>query len=1057
MNIVQQSRSLKQRLGALALILVVGTANLNAAPQRMSITFAGYAGGRTALTDFPVLVVLSNNVGESGFNYSHFLREDGYDLRFKANPGDTVNLNYEIEAWDTNGTSFVWVQAPTLPGDGSGTLWALWGRESEQLACTTNGAVWSGGYRSVWHLGLTNGVTDLADWTPNRRYGVNYGTVSAAGKIGQGRDFERDNKHYIDVPTGLGSIYIPTANAPITLSCWFKAESITTANMDHRLINTHDATDSTAIALGLGLSNKLQMNIDGRDVGGANITVSSLTSLSVGQWYHGAVSFDGNVGILYLNGVEVGRTEVGAKLNPGAALAAKLGRLSPTANYFDGVLDEARISSVARSADWLWACHGNQASNAVFNAFGAMEPDEPHLPRIENVVLCSRADTSADVVGRLITNGTTAATVNLYWSTADGTMNAATWIAAGGVTVAGSYADGATFTNAIGPLTPNTLYYWNHNAVNASGTVWAATAGSPSFKTFGPPAVDNGVGATSIGVSTVTLNGALTNGGPANVFFDWWADGGNVTNRIDLGDPRELGGFSTNLTGLVPSTAYRYRAFASNVYGTAVAETSNFTTLALVTTSGDVTWSGAGAVPFWDVPANWAGNAAPTNPTTASVIYTDDGQSVTGVLDASRRIGKLSIGEVAADHTINLAGHTLTLEGDLDSKMRGTLGFRNGTLKIGSDVVWGDVLLDCNNSYQNSTIVRMEPGAVFDSYRIDTVRIGLINHINDGNGRLDLRGAVVKDVVLRANTLRIAAHPRGHGASYLALDDATSIDALVVSNELTIGEGTYGGTSYIGNPDDAGLRLPPGIDIQVGSDPDQRASLQIGKNPVNSGASAGPALDARLAATSGGTFTAYLSSLKIVPYESSYSANNPMNGLLDLAGMDLCNVDAQTILVAPNDSANASAQPRGTVRLPPGTVRAGTVVIGATAGDGFGLIEMSNTVFTVTNTLTIAKTGDIVVRVGNTSSGVDILRSDADAIAVDAAATLTLRFLEAPVAKPHYGLRWAGDHTGEVEAMLGSRLLVDSSGLAKPAEVFLFRGATFIGVKPSGGTAVFIQ
>ena len=41
--------------------------------------------------------------------------------------------------------------------------------------------------------------------------------------------------------------------------------------------------------------------------------------------------------------------------------------------FLAGSLDEVRISSGARSADWVWAEWMNMASNAVFNAYGRVE------------------------------------------------------------------------------------------------------------------------------------------------------------------------------------------------------------------------------------------------------------------------------------------------------------------------------------------------------------------------------------------------------------------------------------------------------------------------------------------------------------------------------------------------------------------------------------------------------------------------------------------------------------------------------------------------------------
>lgn len=88
----------------------------------MQVSFGGYSNAET-LTNFPVMIVLSNNVGGSGFSYSQFASPSGKDLRFT----NVVSgpLNYEIDTWDTNGVSVLWVQVPLFASNAN--VWALWG------------------------------------------------------------------------------------------------------------------------------------------------------------------------------------------------------------------------------------------------------------------------------------------------------------------------------------------------------------------------------------------------------------------------------------------------------------------------------------------------------------------------------------------------------------------------------------------------------------------------------------------------------------------------------------------------------------------------------------------------------------------------------------------------------------------------------------------------------------------------------------------------------------------------------------------------------------------
>jgi hypothetical protein len=61
-----------------------------------------------------------------------------------------------------------------------------------------------------------------------------------------------------------------------------------------------------------------------------------------------------------------------------------LGGVDAMGNYWVGALDELRISSVARSADWLWATWRSVAANTAFNEYG------PVLPSVDGSVLVVR-------------------------------------------------------------------------------------------------------------------------------------------------------------------------------------------------------------------------------------------------------------------------------------------------------------------------------------------------------------------------------------------------------------------------------------------------------------------------------------------------------------------------------------------------------------------------------------------------------------------------------------------------------------------------------------------
>ena len=77
--------------------------------------------------NFPVLVELGPTM--AGFTYSNFTSAAGGDLRFYDST-QTRLLPYEIESWDTNGTSTVWVQVPELAPSNT-EIYAFWGHAAQ--------------------------------------------------------------------------------------------------------------------------------------------------------------------------------------------------------------------------------------------------------------------------------------------------------------------------------------------------------------------------------------------------------------------------------------------------------------------------------------------------------------------------------------------------------------------------------------------------------------------------------------------------------------------------------------------------------------------------------------------------------------------------------------------------------------------------------------------------------------------------------------------------------------------------------------------------------------
>ena len=116
---------------------------------------SGYNGTST-LTGVPVLVRISENI--PGFRYSKAL-DGGLDIFFATDEKGENRLAHDIDTWNKEGTSLVWVKLPKLSG--KETKFYMFYGSKEVAMCPASTEVWSS-YITVLHMNLygENGVVD---------------------------------------------------------------------------------------------------------------------------------------------------------------------------------------------------------------------------------------------------------------------------------------------------------------------------------------------------------------------------------------------------------------------------------------------------------------------------------------------------------------------------------------------------------------------------------------------------------------------------------------------------------------------------------------------------------------------------------------------------------------------------------------------------------------------------------------------------------------------------------------------------------------------------------
>ena len=347
--------------------------------HKFTMSFPGVAEG-TTLENFPVLVKISET-GIPGFRYADCEKEGGADLRFTDGNG-TSPLPCEVESWDPNGTSFIWVKVPTLTKDTRITGYYGW-----NLAPAVDATdVWDEHYSAVWHMGAASGSRSQKDSTSNGKTvicpatysdavqsGVE-GAVGLAARCGLRSDnlggFEIADSGYFD---GYGEI---------TIEAWtFRDVGAEKPSVNGTIVEKSRYTGSWL----QGWSVYEQAN--GEKVGcyyysekysGGKWMAAPTDTPAQGEWHYHARRWSGTTGVLArtldaTTDTSGGLATVPDTLRTVADGTLCIGNRSSNVNGttpFHGDIDEVRISKVARSDAWVKATHDTIANNSSFTTYG---------------------------------------------------------------------------------------------------------------------------------------------------------------------------------------------------------------------------------------------------------------------------------------------------------------------------------------------------------------------------------------------------------------------------------------------------------------------------------------------------------------------------------------------------------------------------------------------------------------------------------------------------------------------------------------------------------------
>lgn len=345
------------------------TLNTSNYTDNMKITFAGYNRSET-LQDFPVLVRLSTNL--PGFDYGHFASPTGADLRFTD--GIRV-IPSEINLWNTNGESTVWVQVPALSSTNT-AIWAYWGDPSATTPLPgTNVWVpqsWEGlpAYDVVYHLEQSG--FPYEDSTGQYPADTGVAPTPVAGLVGNGQFF--NNAAYLD----SGDVNV---GQTFTLSAWVNVSSAV-ANIQGIWANGAGGYDTAEVVFFVNDYNTGDGVLElGSGNGSAGTQFSTAQgAVSFNQWHYVTATINRAVGsaALYVDGVLGASGTVRTDFPTNSDM--QLGRFTAGSFAMNGDMDEARIHGGIDDSNWVWASYMTVVQTTNLESLSAISSTITNLP-----------------------------------------------------------------------------------------------------------------------------------------------------------------------------------------------------------------------------------------------------------------------------------------------------------------------------------------------------------------------------------------------------------------------------------------------------------------------------------------------------------------------------------------------------------------------------------------------------------------------------------------------------------------------------------------------------
>jgi hypothetical protein len=302
----------------------------------------------------------------------HVQNLNGYDIVFSTDAAGANLLNWELDTYNSmTGLVAIWVQVPTVSHTTDTVIYMSYGNAGISSFQGNKAATWSANYSAVYHMGDNAANPSVAESTSNGKTGAaaaNTNTKTTGGEIGAALSF---NGTTDAIGTGRADSFGITGN--ISLEAWVNATSMPSqGNQTYIMGKGYNGTNE-AYFLRLETDNNFVSWVEAGTFTfptafQARVAASSFS----GGWHHVVGTFDG-VWNIYVDGVKTTSSQTQPPFSSQSEQFT-IGAQDSTStmkNYWNGTIDEVRLSNVARSADWISTEYHNQSQPSSFYTIGS--------------------------------------------------------------------------------------------------------------------------------------------------------------------------------------------------------------------------------------------------------------------------------------------------------------------------------------------------------------------------------------------------------------------------------------------------------------------------------------------------------------------------------------------------------------------------------------------------------------------------------------------------------------------------------------------------------------